>query len=150
MTKKIFTLGVAIALTATAATAQTPVKSSEVPKEVLSQYAAATSKAASKKADWVSTPTSYTADYDGQMTRLDLSGTVVWTSKKIDRSQIDPDIAAAYNSKYAAEYAFQGAEDATLANGDHRTFIIGRKAGVNYYFKYNDKKLMVEKTATCK
>ncbi|MBQ2098249.1 MAG: hypothetical protein II480_08725, partial [Bacteroidales bacterium] len=77
-------------------------------------------------------------------------GNTVWTSKKIERQDVDSEIMGAYVGKYGTDYPFQWAEEVTLANGEKRTFIIGRKGNFNYYFKYNDKKLMVEKTATCK
>jgi hypothetical protein len=150
MTTKTLALSLAAALSVTAATAQTTIKSGGVPKEVFTQYAAQTSKTAAKKAAWTMTPTSYTAEYDGTFTRLDYSGNVVWTSKRIDDSDIDSEIWQSYQNKYASDYTFRYAEDVTLANGEKRTFLIGTKGAYDYYFKYNDKKLMVEKTATCK
>ena len=146
MTPKILALSLVLAMMATVASAQETIKSSNVPKAVIAQV----TKSAAKKAVWTKTPTSYTAEYDGTFIRLDNDGNMVWTSKKIERQDVDPDIMGSYIGKYGADYPFQWAEDVTLANGDKRTFIVGRKGNFNYYFKYNDKKLMVEKTATCK
>jgi hypothetical protein len=146
MTPKIFALCLVFALIATVASAQDTIKSSSVPKAVASQI----SKSAAKKAVWTKTPTSYTAEYDGNFIRYDNDGNTVWTSKKIERQDVDSEIMCAYVGKYGTDYPFQWAEEVTLANGEKRTFIIGKKGNFNYYFKYNDKKLMVEKTATCK
>ncbi len=146
MTPRIVALGVALLLMAASASAQDTIKSSSVPKAVVSQI----SKSAAKKALWTKTPTSYTAEYDGTFIRYDLDGNTVWTSKKIERQDVDHEIMGAYVGKYGTDYPFQWAEEVTLTNGEKRTFIIGRKGNFNYYFKYNDKKLMVEKTATCK
>ena len=150
MTTKILVLCLAMTLVATVATAQETVKSNSVPKEVIGKYTEQTSKSAAKKATWFKTPTSYTAEYEGTSVRLDNSGNIVWTSQKIDQSAVDTEILNAFMSKYSADYLYQWAESVTLANGERRTFIIGRKGDFNYYFKYNEKKLMVEKTATCK
>ena len=150
MKSKIFVLSLVLALSASVASAQETIKSSKVPKEVLAQYVAQASKPAAKKAVWTQTPSSFTAEYDGTLTRLDYNGNLVWTSKKIAESDVDSEVMNAYKNKYGADYAFQWAESATLANGEKRTFIIGRKGDYDYFFKYNDKKLMVEKIATCK
>ena len=150
MTTRILALCIAMMLMATVATAQETVKSNSVPKEVINKYTTQTSKSAAKKANWFKTPTSYTAEYEGTSVRLDNSGEIVWTSKKIDQSSVDSEILNAFMSKYSTDDLYQWAESVTLANGEQRTFIIGKKGDFNYYFKYNDKKLMVEKTATCK
>ncbi len=150
MTTKILALCLALVFVAATAMAQDAVKGGDVPKDIFNKYAEQTSKSAAKKASWVKTPTSYTAEYEGTSVRLDNSGNIVWTSQKIEQSAVDAEIMKAYKSKYGAEYIYQWAESVTLVNGETRTFIIGRKGDFNYYFKYNDKKLMVEKTATCK
>ena len=149
MTSKTLALSVAVALSATAS-AQETIKSGDVPKAIVAQYTAQTSKTAAKKAVWTKTPTSFSAEFEGAITRYDINANVVWTSKKIDESAVDAAIMQAYKDKYGSDYTFQWAEDVTLANQEHRTFIIGKKGAFDYYFKYNDKKLMVEKTATCK
>ena len=150
MTTKILALGLALSMSAAVASAQDTVKVGSVPKNVVSKYSGHVSKEAAKKAIWTKTPTSFTAEYADSFMRYDNDGNVVWSSNKIESSAVDSKIMRAFNSKYAADYVFQWAEDVTLANGDKRTFIVGRKGNFNYYFKYNDKKLMVEKTATCK
>ena len=150
MTAKFFVLGLALLLTAASASAQDTVSCGSVPKKIMTQYLTKASKTVAKKSIWTMTPTAYTAEYNGSFTRLDYDGNVVWKSKKLKETAVDSEVMAAYKNKYAADYAFQWAEAVTLANGEKRTFIIGRKGNFNYYFKYNNKKLMVEKTATCK
>ncbi len=150
MTPKILALSFAMMMAATAASAQETVRSGDVPKDVFAKYKEQTSKSAAKKATWFKTPTSFTAEYEGTSVRLDNSGDIVWTSKRIDQSDVDSEIVKSFMSKYGDDYHYEWAEAVTLANGDARTFIIGKKGNFNYYFKYNDKKLMVEKTATCK
>ena len=150
MTTKLLALSLALSMSAAVASAQDTVKVGSVPKNVVSKYSEHVSKEAAKKAVWTQTPTSFTAEYVDSFVRYDNDGNVVWSSNKIANSAIDSKIKQAFNSKYASEYAFQWAEDVTLANGEKRTFIVARKGNYNYYFKYNDKKQMVEKTATCK
>ncbi|MCR5454247.1 MAG: hypothetical protein K6F33_04595 [Bacteroidales bacterium] len=150
MTSKILIMSLAIALAATSASAQDTIKKGDVPKSVVEAYTQLTDKAIAKQSIWTKTPTTYTAEYDGKILQFDPAGNKIWAAQKIDKSAIDPDIMQAYDSKYGTDYAFQYAADVTLANGDLRTFIVGRKGKYCYYFKYNDKKLMVEKTATCK
>ncbi|MBO4770961.1 MAG: hypothetical protein J5595_00330 [Bacteroidales bacterium] len=150
MTPKLLVFCLALMFAATVASAQDTIKSSSVPKKIMNQYLTKASKTVAKKAVWTMTPSAYSAEYNGSITRIDYNGDVVWKSKKIKDSAIDSEVMTAYNNKYAADYAFQWAEAVTLANGEKRTFIIGRKGDYNYYFKYNDKKLMVEKIATCK
>jgi len=150
MTQKILAFCLVLMLAANVASAQETVKSGDVPKSVLSNYVAQTSKTAAKKATWSKTPTSFTAEYEGTSVRLDNSGNIVWTSRRIDQSEVNKDILAAFMSKYGNDYHYEWAESVTLSDGAVRTFIIAKKGDFNYYFKYNDKKLMVEKTATCK
>lgn len=150
MVSKILTLCLALAFCATVASAQDTIKKGDVPKTVMEAYTQLTDKTIAKQSIWTKTPTSYSAEYEGKIIHFDQTGSKIWAAQKIDQSIVDPDIMKAYNTKYGADYAFQHAEDVTLANGEHRVFIVGRKGKYDYYFKYNDKKLMVEKTAACK
>lgn len=150
MITKLLGLCLALFMSAAVASAQDTLKVGSVPKNVVSKYTSHVSKEAAKKAIWTKTPTSFTAEYADTFVRYDNDGNVVWSSEKIESSAVDSKVMKAFNAKYAADYIFQWAENVTLANGERRTFIIARKGNFNYYFKYNDKKLMVEKTATCK
>ncbi len=130
--------------------AQEVVKLKKVPQAVQVQYTLDASKAACKKAAWYKAGDTYTAEYENKMSRYTDAGTLVWTSTKIAKDDVDREILEAFSKKYGVDYPFQWAENVTMGNGEKYTFIVGKKKKYNYYFKYNEKKMMVEKTATNK
>ncbi len=135
---------------ATAASAQTIVKGKKVPEAVKVQYQLDASKAAAKKCVWYKAGDNFIAEFEGQNRRYTQAGSPVWTSTKIAKDDVDSEILNAFSKKYGLDYPFQWAENVTLASGEKYTFIVGKKGKYNYYFKYNDKKTMVEKIATVK
>lgn len=148
--RRFLVLAAALMIGCQFASAQEVVKSKKVPQAVQVQYINDISKTACKKAAWYKAGETYTAEYDGVMKRYTDAGTLIWTSSKIAKDDVDRDVLEAFSKKYGVEYPYQWAEAVTMANGDKYTFIIGKKKKYNYYFKYNEKKLMVEKTATNK
>ncbi len=130
------------------ANAQTKVKKGSVPKTIRTTYLKANSKG--KKAQWYKQGSDYMADYNGTQHRYTSGGKLVWTLKKLSDNAIPSSVKSAYSTKYNAEYPLQAAKEATLANGQKYTFMIGQKQGNNYYFKYDSNGVMVEKTSTNK
>lgn len=148
--RRILVLAAALMLGCQLANAQEVIKSKKVPNAVQVQYINDCSKSAAKKAVWYQAGDTYTAEYEGVMKRYTEAGTPIWTSSKIAKDNVDKDILEAFSKKYGVDYPFQWAESVTMATGEKYTFIIGKKKKYNYYFKYNEKKVMVEKTATNK
>jgi len=148
--KKAFTLAAAMIMAVATANAQEIIKSKSVPAVVLSQFTADAGAKNAKKAIWYQSGDYYTAVIDDKNTRYNSDGNLIWTSTKIEKADINAEVLNAYNTKYESNYPYQWAEDVVLDSGAKYTFIIGRKDGHNYFFKYNDKNLMVEKKATSK
>lgn len=148
--RRLLIIAAALMLSSQMASAQEIVKQKKVPQAVQVQYINDVSKSACKKAVWYQAGDYFTAEYEGVMKRYSQAGVPVWTSQKIAKDDVDTDILEAFSKKYGVDYPYQWAEKVTLASGEKFTFIVGKKKKYNYYFKYNEKKAMVEKTATNK
>ncbi|MCQ2249585.1 MAG: hypothetical protein MJZ66_00600 [Bacteroidales bacterium] len=148
--RRLLIIAAALMLGTQLASAQEIVKQKKVPQAVQVQYINDVSKTACKKAVWYQTGDFYTAEYEGIMKRYTQAGTPLWTSQKIAKDDVDTEILEAFSKKYGVEYPYQWAEKVTMASGEKFTYIVGKKKKYNYYFKYNEKKVMVEKVATNK
>lgn len=146
--KKFLVLLLTICILPIFANAQTLIKKGSVPKAVKTKYLKDNSKG--KKAKWYKQGSDYMADFNGTQYRYTSGGQLVWKLKTINDNAIPSEIKSAYTSKYNGEYPMQSAKEATLADGKKYTFIIGKKQGNNYYFKYDSNNIMVEKTSTNK
>jgi len=148
--RRLLIIAAALMLGAQLASAQEVIKLKKVPHAVQAQYTNDVNKTACKKAAWYQAGDFYTAEYEGIMKRYTQAGTPLWTSQKIAKDDVDTEILETFSKKYGVEYPFQWAEKVTMASGEKYTFIVGKKKKYNYYFKYNEKKVMVEKVATNK
>ncbi|MCQ2253028.1 MAG: hypothetical protein MJZ61_06235 [Bacteroidales bacterium] len=148
--RKFIIIAAVIMFGAGAASAQDIVKSKKVPQAVQVQYQLDASKAAAKKCVWYKAGDNFIAEYEGVNRKYTEAGSPIWTSQKVAKDDVDSEVLNAFSKKYGLDYPYQWAENVTLATGEKFIFIVGKKGKYNYYFKYNDKKTMVEKIATVK